>query len=306
VNLELGIYIPQVAIDFDALLERARVCEELGFSFWLYDHLYAPGLPDQPALEGWTAATALLASTSTLTVGHLVLNNNFRHPALLARMATTLAVISGGRFELGLGSGSYEQEHTEGGFPWGPFSERTERLGESLAIIRAMFSNDRTTFEGAHYTVRDVPNLPRPGTPPRIHIGGAGARTLPLVARYADVWNVPTYALADWEAKEAELRRACDTVGRDPDTIALSLEAVLVLCADAQALPEARARAERRYAGPGWGLDAGGFVGTPAMIVERIAGLTARGVSSFVFFPSDRGREDTLRLLAEEVAPHVR
>ena len=100
--VELGIYIPQVALDFDALLSRARTCEELGFSFWLYDHLYTPGLPDQPALEGWTLATALLAQTTTLHVGHLVLNNNFRHPALLARMATTLALISGSRLELGL------------------------------------------------------------------------------------------------------------------------------------------------------------------------------------------------------------
>ena len=169
-----------------------------------------------------------------------------------------------------------------------------------------MFANDRTTFDGAHFQVRDLPNLPRPQTKPRIHIGGAGERyTLPLVARFADVWNVPTYALADWEAKIGALHRACDAAGRDPATLETSLEAVLVLCADERDLPEARARAERRYPGRGWGLDAGGFIGTPPMIVERVRAATSKGISLFVFFPSDRGSDETLHLLADEVAPHV-
>src|SRR6185437_7200619 len=114
---------------------------------WIYDHLYAPMLPGEPAFEGWTLATALLARTTTMRVGHLVLCNNFRHPALLGRMATTLDVISGGRLELGLGSGSYPPEHQEAGIPWGSFGERSERLGEALEILTRMFAGPRTTFE---------------------------------------------------------------------------------------------------------------------------------------------------------------
>ena len=110
-----GIYIPQVAASFEELLAQAQRCEAGGItSFWLYDHLYGPGMPDRDGLEAWTLATALLARTTELRVGHLVLNNNFRHPVLLGRMATTLDVISGGRLNLGIGSGSYEAEHHEG------------------------------------------------------------------------------------------------------------------------------------------------------------------------------------------------
>jgi alkanesulfonate monooxygenase SsuD/methylene tetrahydromethanopterin reductase-like flavin-dependent oxidoreductase (luciferase family) len=308
VTIDFGMYIPQVAFTFDEVLDRALLCEELGISsFWIYDHLYAPGLPDTPALEGWTLATALLARTSRIRVGHLVLDNNLRHPALLGRMATTADVLSGGRLELGIGSGSYEPEHAEGGFPWGTIGERSARLAEALEILTRMFTGGRTTFEGHHYQVRDLPNLPppvqRPGPP--IHIGGAGERfTLPLVAGYADVWNVPTYGLGDWERKVAVLGAECEKVGRDPGTIRRSQEAVLVIAEDEAALTEASARAERRYAGPGWGLHEGGFIGTPGRIVDRIGEQIDKGMTLFVFFPSDRGAEGTLRLFAEEVMPH--
>jgi alkanesulfonate monooxygenase SsuD/methylene tetrahydromethanopterin reductase-like flavin-dependent oxidoreductase (luciferase family) len=309
-TVDIGIYVPQLAFSFDDLLDRALLCEELGLSsFWVYDHLYAPQLPDVPALEGWTLATALLARTTRLRVGHLVLNNNFRHPALLGRMATTLDVISGGRLDIGIGSGSYEAEHHEGGFPWGPIAERTARLEEALEILTRMFAGPRTTFEGRHYQVHDLPNLPPAVQQPRppIHIGGAGERfTLPLVARYADVWNVPTYAVGEWERKVAVIEAECERIGRDPGTIRRSLEAVLVLAADETALAEATEKAERRYPGPGWGLHEAGFVGTPARLVDRIGEEVDRGMSLFVFFPSDRGREETLRLLATEVMPHFR
>jgi alkanesulfonate monooxygenase SsuD/methylene tetrahydromethanopterin reductase-like flavin-dependent oxidoreductase (luciferase family) len=305
-----GIYIPQVAATFDELLARALRCEELGLdSFWVYDHLYAPNLPDRDALEGWTLATALLARTTAVRVGHLVLNNNFRHPALLAKMATTLDVISGGRLEFGIGSGSYEPEHGEGGFPWGPLRERTERLEEGLEIITRMFAGERTTYEGRWYQVRDLPNLPPPVQRPRppVHVGGIGPKyTLPLVAKYADVWNVPTYGLGVWREREPALVAACQSAGRDPTEIRRSLEAVMVIAADDAALAEARPRAERRYAGPGWGLAEGGFVGTPPAIVDRIGELMDQGMSMFVFFLADRGERDMLQLLAEEVVPHLR
>ena len=122
-RVDFGIYVPQLAFGYDDVLGRARLCDELGISsLWLFDHLYGPELPDTPAFEGWTLATALLAQTTRLRVGHLVLCATFRHPALLAKMATTLDVISGGRLELGIGSGSYEPEHERAGIPWGTFA----------------------------------------------------------------------------------------------------------------------------------------------------------------------------------------
>jgi alkanesulfonate monooxygenase SsuD/methylene tetrahydromethanopterin reductase-like flavin-dependent oxidoreductase (luciferase family) len=199
---QFGVYIPQVSFTYPQIIERARVAEQVGFdSLWLYDHLYSPGQPELPSLEGWTLATYLLAQTTRLRVGHLVLCNNFRHPALLAKMATTLDVLSEGRLELGIGSGSVSAEHAQSSLPWGGFPERSDRLAESLEILTRMFTETATTFSGRHYQVTDLPNLPGPvQTPhPPIHIGGIGPRrTLPLVARYADVWNIPTYGLAEW------------------------------------------------------------------------------------------------------------
>ena len=306
-RIEFGIYVPQLAFGYDDVLSRARLCEELGFSsFWLFDHLYGPGLPDLPALEGWTLATALLAQTTKLRVGHLVLCATFRHPALLARMATTLDVISNGRLELGLGSGSYEPEHTESGIPWGTFAERSEILAETLEIVTQMFASEKTTFDGKHFQLRDMPSLPRPVQQPRppIIVGGIGEkRTLPLVARYADVWNLPTYALDVVDQKRAVLDAECKKIGRDPASIRISQEAVLVLAPDDAALQEALPKAERRFGGQGWGLHEGNYIGTPATIVERIKERIDQGITYFVFFSYDRASEATLRLFADEVMP---
>lgn len=309
-SVEFGVYIPQVSLGFDEMLARARLCDELGMdSFWLYDHLYAPGLPQFGGLEGWILATALLVQTTQLRVGHLVVNNNLRNPVLLAKMATTLDVISGGRLELGMGSGSYEAEHHEGGFPWGSFRERSERLGEALEIVTRLFAEERTSFEGHHYQVRDVPNLPRPIQQPRppIHIGGMGLRhTLPLVARYADVWNVPAYGLGRWEKAAAVLEAECEKFGREPSTLRWSQQAVLVLAPDQAGVAAATRTAEHHYGQPEFGMREGGFVGTPSAVADRIAEQVERGISLFVFFIFDRGKEATLRLLAEEVIPHFR
>jgi alkanesulfonate monooxygenase SsuD/methylene tetrahydromethanopterin reductase-like flavin-dependent oxidoreductase (luciferase family) len=305
--IEFGLYIPQVSFDYTQIIERARVAEGLGFdSLWFYDHLYSPGLPALPSFEGWTLAAYVLAQTTRLRVGHLVLCNNFRHPALLGKMATSLDVLSGGRLELGIGSGSVEHEHEQSGLPWGTFPERSERLAESLEILTQMFTGEPTTFSGRHYEVADLPNLPPPVQSPRppIHIGGVGPRrTLPIVARYADVWNVPTYGLENWKESERALEAECEAIGRDPGTIRRSHEAVLVLTADEAGLEAARAKAERRYGGPGWGMDAGGYVGTPPMVVERIGELVEQGITTFVFFTYDRAEPRTLELFAEHVMP---
>jgi alkanesulfonate monooxygenase SsuD/methylene tetrahydromethanopterin reductase-like flavin-dependent oxidoreductase (luciferase family) len=308
VPLEIGIYLPQVSAPWELMLDRALRIEELGLdSLWVYDHLYAPGLPGLPSLEGWTLATALLARTSTLRVGHLVLCNNLRHPAVLAKMISSLDAISGGRFEVGIGSGSVEQEHAQAGLPWGSFAERSQRLAESLEVITRMLGQDTTSYEGRHVSVRDLPNLPRSPVRPPVIVGGAGERfTLPLVARFADVWNVPTYALDEIDTKLAALHRECEKIGRDPSTIRLSLEAVLGLAPTQRDLPAVQALAERRFGGPGFGLQAGGLVGTAPMVLERLGELVGKGFRHLVLFTHDRASDQTLELLAAEVLPQLR
>ena len=302
---EIGVYLPQMGFTYDDLLHRARRCENLGIdSLWLYDHLYGPGMPDYPSLEAWTLATALLSNTERIQVGHMVLCNQFRHPAVLAKMATTLDQIAAGRLQLGIGSGSIEDEHTRVGLEWGTFAQRSARLGETLEILRQAFADERIDFTGEHYTVRDMPIKPgpaqRPGPP--IIVGGVGEKyTLPLVARYADVWNVPTYALGELERKTAVLRTICEDIGRDPDTIVLSVEAVMALAPDDNSLPSVRAFAEKRFGISAFGLHEGGLIGTPPAIVDRLHELQALGFGQIVLFIHDRASDETLELLASEV-----
>jgi alkanesulfonate monooxygenase SsuD/methylene tetrahydromethanopterin reductase-like flavin-dependent oxidoreductase (luciferase family) len=305
--IEFGLYVPQVGFSWEQIRERALVAEAVGFSsVWFMDHLYPPELPDVASFEAWTVATAVATATTRLRVGHLVLSNTLRHPVLLGKMATTLDVISGGRLDLGIGSGSYPPEHARAGIPWESTRVRSEQLEEALEIVTSMFTGTPTSFEGRHYQVRDLPNLPPPVQRPRppIHVGGAGERrTLPLVARYADVWNCPTYALGELETKLDVVRAECEHIGRDAAELRVSLEAVLALVETPAELPEALARAERRYPGPGWGLHEGGYIGTPDDVVARIREQAARGITLFVFFTHDRAAPETLRLFAEQVMP---
>ncbi|OBA85560.1 luciferase [Mycobacteriaceae bacterium 1482268.1] len=302
---EIGVYLPQMGFSYSDILHRAQRCEEVGIdSLWLYDHLYGPGAPDYPSLEAWTLATALLSRTERIQVGHMVLCNQFRHPVMLAKMATTLDQISAGRLQLGIGSGSIEDEHNRVGLDWGTFSQRSERLGETLEILRQAFADERIEFSGNHFTVRDMPVKPGAVRRPRppIVVGGVGEKyTLPLVAQFADVWNVPTYALGELDHKIAVLRKLCDDVGRDFSTIVMSIEAVMALAPDDTSLAGVTELAEKRFGLPAFGLREGGLIGTPPAIVDRLHQLQDLGFGQIVLFTHDRGSDKTLELLASEV-----
>jgi alkanesulfonate monooxygenase SsuD/methylene tetrahydromethanopterin reductase-like flavin-dependent oxidoreductase (luciferase family) len=299
---EIGVYLPQLGFSFEEILHRAQRCEDLGIeSMWFYDHLMGPGMPDYPSLEAWTLATAVLARTQRLRVGHMVLCNTFRHPVTLAKMATTLDQISGGRLSLGLGSGSIEDEHRRAGLPWGSAGERSARLAETLEILHQAFTVGRVDAAG----VTDMPIVPGPAQARLpIVLGGVGPRyTLPLVVRYADVWNVPTYALADLGSTVARVRALCEEHGRDPATLTMSVEAVAAIAPDEASLPAVRARAEKRFGAPGFGLHDTGLIGTPEMVADKLRALVALGFGQIVLFTHDRASDETLDLLAGEVVP---
>jgi alkanesulfonate monooxygenase SsuD/methylene tetrahydromethanopterin reductase-like flavin-dependent oxidoreductase (luciferase family) len=174
--------------------------------------------------------------------------------------------------------------------------------------VTHMFEHDVTTFEGKHFQVHDFPNRPRPVQRPRppVYVGGVGEKhTLPLVARFADVWNVPTYGLRVLAEKSAVLDQLCAAIGRDPETIRRSLEAVMVVAPTESALDEARAKSARRFGDPGFGLESGGYIGTPNAIVDRIGQHAELGFSEFVFFLHDRATPATLELIAERVLPQL-
>jgi alkanesulfonate monooxygenase SsuD/methylene tetrahydromethanopterin reductase-like flavin-dependent oxidoreductase (luciferase family) len=265
-------------------------------------------MPTVPSFEAWTTATALAAATERIRIGHLVLANGLRHPAVLAKMAVTLDHVSGGRLDLGLGSGSWAPDFEKYGIPFPGPAERAGRLDEALTVLRLLFAEPAPSFDGRWYRLDGAPSLPRPVQRPHppIHVGGAGERrTLPVVARHADVWNCPTYALADLVRKLDVLRAECARIGRDPAAIEVSEEAVLALAPTRDRVDAVRALAARRFAGPGWGLAAGGYVGLPDTVITRMRERVAVGVRRFVFFLHDRGEPDTLTLLAREILPAI-
>jgi alkanesulfonate monooxygenase SsuD/methylene tetrahydromethanopterin reductase-like flavin-dependent oxidoreductase (luciferase family) len=303
--MEIGVYLPQVGFAWDELRARAVACDREGIhSLWLMDHLYPPGMPRVPSFEAWTTATALAAVTERARIGHLVLANGFRHPALVAKMAVTLDHASGGRLSLGLGSGSYAHEFREFGLPFPADAVRAAQLDEALTVMKRLFAEEVVDFAGAHYRLAGAPSLPRPVQRPHppIHVGGAGPRrTLPIVARHADVWNCPTYALGVLAERRARLDAECARIGRDPASLRVTEEAVLVLVARRAGVDEARAAALRRFPGPGWGIEAGGYCGTPDDVLGRLEERRRLGVDGVVFFLHDRGEPETIRLLAREV-----
>src|SRR5438477_253491 len=178
-------------------------------------------------------------------------------------------------------------------------AERAGRLAEAIEVIRLLFTEDAPSYDGRYYRLRAAPSRPRPVQRPHppIHVGGAGEkRTLPLVARHADVWNCPTYALAELPRKLAVLRRECERIGRDPATLRVTEEAVLALAPTRARVDDARALAERRFAGPGWGFAAGGYCGTPDDVVARLRERARLGVEGVVFFLHARAEPETPRL----------
>jgi len=185
---------------------------------WIDDHLLCDeGDPDDPKLEGWTTLAAIAAVTTRVRIGHLVTANTFRNPGVTAKMAVTLDHVSGGRAILGLGAGWFEREHDAFGLKFGPWmGERLDRLAEAVPLIRRLLDGERVTHEGPHYRFHDAVCAPRPVQPHLpILLGGSGPRkTIPLVARSADLWNAwgspETLAAAD-----AVLRTACLAAGRD-------------------------------------------------------------------------------------------
>ena len=213
------------AQSYAEIREMALAAEALGFdSLWLYDHLlYRP--EDQPTVgiwECWTMLSALAEATQRVELGSLVLCNNFRNPAILAKMAHTLDEVSGGRFILGVGAGWNKPEYDAFGLP---FDHRVGRFEEAIQIIRPLLREGRVDFSGAYYQARDceiAPRGPRPQGPP-LMIAGDGPRMLRLAAQYADLWNTAYMTGPDSLAEpRAKLEAACVQAGRDPATLGVT------------------------------------------------------------------------------------
>ncbi len=225
---------------FDKVLDYVTAAEDAGFdSVWVMDHFFQLpplGGPDQPMLEAYTLLGALAARTSRVQLGTLVTGVTYRNPSILAKIVTTLDVISQGRAILGIGAAWYDVEHAGLGVVYPSDRERLDRLEEAVQICQGMFRNDPFTFTGTYYHVADARNLPRPIRPDGIPtmIGGGGEkRTLKLVAQYADACNI-TGNLETIKHKVEVLHRHCADVGRDPSEVSVTRMSTLVLTNSAE------------------------------------------------------------------------
>ena len=196
-------------------------------SAWNFDHFYPTVAPTSGnCLEGWTTLTALAQATRRLRIGCMVLGIVYRHPAVLANMASTLDIVSGGRLVLGIGAAWNTEECDAYGIELGSLTERFDRFEEACEVIHKLFTEERSTFTGRYFTLADAFNNPKGLQVPHppICIGGAGEkRTLPLVARYADHWDFPGSDTERFAAKRAILQEKCEEIGRDPNEITTSM-----------------------------------------------------------------------------------
>ena len=232
--MEFSVQTGQQNISWQELSDTWRRLEDLGFdAAWCHDHFIPAGTRDVdgPCMDGWTALAALAAQTSRMRLGVFVTGNTYRNPALLAKIATTVDQISGGRLNFGIGASWYEVEHSAYGFEFGTVGQRMARLEEALEVITRLWTaEDAVSFEGQYYKLSDAPFLPRPVQDPHppIWIGGGGERkTLRLVAQYADAWN-GLGPLPVLQGKVEVLRQHCADVGRDPAQIQLTAGAPVI------------------------------------------------------------------------------
>ncbi|MTA15136.1 MAG: TIGR03560 family F420-dependent LLM class oxidoreductase, partial [Actinobacteria bacterium] len=244
-------------------------------SGWTFDHLYPLfGDSTEDCLEGWITLTALLHETERLHGGVLVTGMVYRHPGVLANMASTLDITSGGRLELGIGAGWNEEECTAFGIELGSMRERFDRFEEGLHVLESLFANERTTFHGRYYDLTDAMNNPKPLQPKLpICIGGSGrTRTLPLTARFADHWNYGGTDPTEFAELRDVLHRACADLDRDPGDITCSF--LLRWSGDADQLLADRAAFER--AGADLAIVALPKSAAPS-IVDQLADVLAGG-----------------------------
>jgi F420-dependent oxidoreductase-like protein len=295
---------------FDAIARQAREADGAGFDTVLVmDHFYQlPNLgpPENEMIEAYTLLAGLARETANVRLGALVTGNTYRNPAILAKTVTALDLVSGGRAQLGIGSGWYELEHDAFGIEFGTFTDRFEKLEEALQIIIPMLRGEHVTFSGKHYSMTDAFNVPPPVSRVPVMIGGGGERkTLRMVAQYADESNLIADA-ADIPRKLDALAEHCSTLGRDRSELTVSWQRSVVI---APTTAEAEQDLEGYFQRVGASdqtrsmLSGRAHVGDPDTVAEKLAADLALGVDGFTInLPANGHVEGRVALLGETAA----
>lgn len=308
---ELRIFTePQQGASYEQLLAVAQAAETNGFgAFFRSDHYLKMG--DVNGMPGpsdaWITLAGIARETSTIRLGTLVTPITFRHPGPLAISVANVDAMSGGRVELGIGTGWYDAEHAAYAIPFPPLGERFAMLEDNLEIITGLWRTpigETFSYAGTHHSVTDSPGLPKPEQQPRppIVIGGGGKTKTPrLAACFADEFNLPFAPVGFFTKQRDRVRAACDAIGRSPDELVYS--AALVLCCGADdAEVNRRAAAIGRDASE---LRENGAAGTPDEVVAKIKTFAEAGASRVYLQVLDLDDLDHLALVAAEVMPHL-
>jgi F420-dependent oxidoreductase-like protein len=300
---------PQAGASYDQLLTVAQTTERLGFdAFFRSDHFLAMGGDGLPGpTDSWVTLGALARETERIRLGTLVTSSTFRLPGMLAISVAQVDAMSGGRVELGLGTGWFEAEHAAYGVPFPPVAERFDRLTEQFEIVTGLWRTplgETFSHQGKHYTLTDAPALPKPvqaGGPPII-VGGLGARRTPqLAARFAVEYNTPFAPLGYAREQYDRVRQACRDAGRDPESMRFSF-ALTVCCGADEAEAQRRADAIGSDLGQ---LRSGQLAGTPDAVIAKLQSYAEAGATRAYLQVLDLSDLDHLALLAEAVMPHV-
>ncbi len=304
-----GVTLPQVSRTWQDAKMAALECEQLGFdSLWACDHLYGSPRPENPVLEGWTLLSALGAITERVELGMLVSPPGFRNPAHFAKIIATLDHITNGRVVPGLGAGWAGQEFVSYGYDFPEPRVRLEQLAETAELLRHAWAEPDLTFTGQYYRTDHLTIAPPPMRRPPLLIGGGGEQvTMRIAARYADIWNNFTGDQPRLDHKVRVLHAHCRAVGRDPATIQVSQQALVVIAEAADEVAALLPRAAKRYGGNvGDVYGPLALSGTPAVVAERIEGHLTRGCTHFVLDFFGRDPLIAARLFAQTVLPRFR
>jgi hypothetical protein len=301
-----GVTLPQIKRSWAEASATAREVDALGFdSLWVCDHLYGVPNPTLPILEGWIELAAVAAITERAKLGTLVTPPFFRNPAVLAKQIATIDQIAPGRVIAGLGAGWFAPEFEQTGCAFPSTRERLRALEEMVEIMKRMWTEEKASFGGQYFSVHEAFCEPKPEKPPEILIGGGGEKILMgIAARHADTWNNMAVFQAKLASKVEALRKRCEEVGRDPETIEISQQCVVVIGEDDAAARAALEKAKKIYGGHmGGALEEHGIWGAPERVIESIERHRALGVSLFVIEFFGRDTREPARLFAETVMP---
>jgi F420-dependent oxidoreductase-like protein len=307
-DIRFGVHSGPENTGFEEYRDAWRRCEELGFD-WVSDFDHFLPIMHDPAgrqFEGLTMLSAMAAHTERVRCGMLVLGVTYRHPAVVANMAATIDHVSGGRLELGMGAAWYELEHQQYGIPFPRIGVRMDMLDEACHILRSLWTQESTTFEGKHFQLKDAHMEPKPLQEhlPLV-IGGSGERrTLRIVAEHADIWNTFFGDLDRYKHLLEVLASHSADVGRDPGDVRKSLTYRAVL---AETEAEAQERAQEIFGGPPPERSRNMYViGTPEQCVEALKPYAALGVGDFLLGSIAPYDWPTVELVSKEVAPAIK